>query len=86
MTNTLKHDDPEAVNRYRCPDCGRRWGSTWLVALEDACPNCGVISKPLPSKAAVRRYAIMWAFVFVAGWGFGFLSHYALVSEGLMPW
>ncbi len=72
---TLKHDDGEATNHYRCPDCGRRWatGDDVPEGFQDACPACSTTSWPLKHGLSEhQRFAVYWTYVFAAGWGFGF--------------
>ncbi len=86
---TLKHDDKRAVNRYRCPDCRKRWAAdedSVPKGYQDACPACGKASWPLKHGLTARqRFAVYWAFVFVTGWGFGAAIGYAYAVEG-MSW
>ncbi len=80
----LKHDNEGVTNRYRCPDCGKRWAADAddvPEGFQDACPACGEASWPLRHGMSThQRFTAYWCLVFVAGWGFGFITGLAVNS------
>ncbi len=81
---TLRHDDKEATNRYRCSWCRKRWANDIPGGFEDACPRCNTVTSPLTHGMTVRqRFAVYWTVVFVVGWGFGAATGYGWCAEGL---
>lgn len=85
----LKHDDPMAINRHRCPDCGKRWANDVPEGFQDCCPDCGAVAWPLHHGLTARqRFVLYWAVVFVLGWGFGAATGYGWCAEDLRwpPW
>lgn len=78
IREVLRHDGPRALNRYRCPGCGKRWATDAddvPEGFQDACPVCGEASWPLGRGMTARqRFTAYWILVFVAGWGFGFAT------------
>ena len=79
---TLRHDDEMATNRYRCPDCRKRWANDNPRDFQDACPGCHATAWPLHHGMTARqRFTAYWILVFVAGWGFGAATGYALATD-----
>lgn len=41
---------PEFALSFDCPCCAKQWTITAHVRRDDACPRCGVVSKPTRTR------------------------------------